>query len=192
MNRDYTHFNTYLNELIGDIYEQPIDKGHSQATHEVLDNWLPKLVGCRSVVDMGCGQIAPQSIFESYGIDYTGVAIGKDYTVARDSGKNVRMMDMTFTDFPHNSFDMVYSRHSLEHSPFPLLTMMEWHRIAKSWMLVVLPSPQHHKWTGINHYGVMNDEQFRFFLDRSGWKLIWDDFSHPEEYRYLCEKVKRI
>jgi SAM-dependent methyltransferase len=98
---------------------------------------------------------------------------------------------MTFTDFDSESFDLVYSRHSLEHSPFPLLTLMEWHRIAKHWLLVILPNPEHYGWAGKNHYGVMNWEQAEYFLDRSGWKVIWDDKSEPSEIRLMCAKVKK-
>jgi len=189
--RDYSHFEIYLNELVADIYDQPEDTGHTQMTYDILDKWIPRIVGCKSVVDMGCGQIAPQGKFEEYGVKYTGVAIGQDVVYARSAGKNVVNADMTFTDFDSESFDLVYSRHSLEHSPFPLLTLMEWHRIARQWLLVVLPAPEHYGHGGKNHYGVMNHIQAIEFLMRSGWKIIWDDTSEPTEIRFLCEKVKR-
>lgn len=189
--RKYNHFDRYLNELIADIYPQPIDESHTEASFQVIDSWIPKLLGCKSVVDMGCGQIAPQERFEQYGVAYVGVALGHDALVCQNEGKRVIASDMTFTDLEDESFDLVYSRHSLEHSPFPLLTLMEWHRIARHWLLVVLPSPDHHKWAALNHYAVMNHEQARFFLSRAGWNVIWTDNRDKTEIRYMCEKVAR-
>lgn len=189
--RDYSYFETYLNTLVDDIYEQPIDEGHLRLSLDVIRKWLPALVGCKSVVDMGCGQIALQSEFEKLGMSYLGVAIGQDVILAQKEGKNVINADMTFTDIDSESIDLVYSRHSLEHSPFPLLTLMEWHRIAKYWLCLVLPSPSHHKWAALNHYGVMNFEQAEFFLIRAGWKIIWSDNKEPTEIRIMCEKVKK-
>ena len=42
--------------------------------------------------------------------------------------------DYNFLEYPDNSFDLVFSRHSLEHSPFPVLTLMEWYRVARDFM----------------------------------------------------------
>lgn len=190
LTRNYEHFDLSLNRLIGDVYEQPVDDGHTKMTNEILDKWVNQLLGCKNVVDMGCGQIAPQERFESYGISYTGVALGVDVSIAQADGKNVVAKDMTFTDFEDESFDLVYSRHSLEHSPFPLLTLMEWHRVAAKWLLIILPSPESYTYTGKNHYGVMNHDQAMFFLQRAGWEIIWDDTSNVSEIRLMCQKVK--
>lgn len=190
--RNYKHFDISLNELVNDIYSQPADEGHTNMAMSVIRNWIPKLVGCKSVVDMGCGQIAPQSEFEHLGIEYTGVSIGEDVVSARANLKNVVNMDMTFTDFPNESFDLVYSRHSLEHSPFPLLTLMEWHRVAKFWLCLVLPSPTFYGYKGKNHYAVMNFDQLLQFLERSGWAIIWRDESDQREIRLMCQKTDRI
>ena len=189
--RDYQHFDRFLNELIADIYEQPVDNGHLNMSLDIINKWIPQLLGCKSVVDMGCGQISPQETFESYGLAYTGVAVGQDVVIAKSEGKHVLNMDMTFTNFDSESVDLVYSRHSLEHSPFPLITLMEWHRIARHWLLVVLPSPEHYTYSGRNHYGVMNHDQAREFLTRAGWEVIWDDLSEKSEIRYMCQKVNR-
>ena len=189
--RDYNYFEIYLNTLVDDIYEQPVDEGHTRMALNVIDNWIPKLVGCKSVVDMGCGQIAPQGAFEQYGLSYLGISIGRDVVEAVKAGKSVINEDMTFTKLDSESFDLVYSRHSLEHSPFPLLTLMEWHRIAKHWLCLVLPSPAHYGWVGKNHYGVMNFDQAKSFLERAGWNIIWSDTSEPTEIRLMCEKVQK-
>lgn len=190
MTRNYEYFDAYLNSLFGDIYEQPPDVGHTRMSLEVIDNWIPKLVGCKTVVDMGCGQIAPQGAFEQYGVTYLGVAIGRDVVVAKSEGKAVINADMTFTDLETNSFDLVYSRHSLEHSPFPLLTLMEWRRVARNWLLLILPRPEFFGRVGKNHYSVFFRDQWIAMLERAGWQVIWEDDSESQEYRFMCQKVQ--
>jgi SAM-dependent methyltransferase len=161
-------------------------------SNDIINKWIPQLIGCETMVDMGCGQLAPQELFESLGVEYTGVDLGINAHIAKKEGKRLICEDMTFTTLKSESFDLVYSRHSLEHSPFPLLTLMEWYRVAKHWLLLVLPNPKHYGWVGKNHYGVMNWEQCEYFLQRSGWNIIWNDDSEPSEIRIMCEKVKKI
>lgn len=188
--RDYSEVDRYLNILLGDIYDQPPDAGHTAMARDVIHNWIPQLIGCKSVLDVGCGEIAPQADFEMYGIDYTGIALGKDAIVSQAAGKNVLEMDMTFTTFEDESFDLIYVRHVLEHSPMPLITLMEWNRIGRSWLCVVLPNPIHYGWAGRNHYSVLHPNQAEFLFERAGWHIIWDDFSEPTELRYMCEKKR--
>lgn len=190
MNRNYEYFDAYLNSLIGDVYEQPTDPGHIRMSLDIIDKWIPKLVGCKTVVDMGCGQIAPQGSFEQYGVTYLGVAIGRDVVVAKNYGKDVVNEDMTFTNFDANSFDLVYSRHSLEHSPFPLITLMEWRRIARSWLMLILPRPEFFGRVGKNHYNVLFRDQWVALLERAGWQIIWEDDTEIQEYRFMCQKVQ--
>lgn len=190
MNRNYEYFDAYLNSLIGDVYEQPTDPGHTRMSLDIIDKWIPKLVGCKTVVDMGCGQIAPQGSFEQYGVTYLGVAIGRDVVIAKNEGKAVINEDMSFTNLETNSFDLVYSRHSLEHSPFPLITLMEWRRIARSWLMLILPRPEFFGRVGKNHYNVLFRDQWVALLERAGWQIIWEDDTEIQEYRFMCQKVQ--
>ena len=67
--RDYHNLERYLNELLDeDLYPQPEDAGHTKWTQDVIDNWIPQLAGCRSVLDLGCGEAFAQPMFEELGI----------------------------------------------------------------------------------------------------------------------------
>uniref|UniRef100_A0A6H1ZAP3 Putative methyltransferase n=1 Tax=viral metagenome TaxID=1070528 RepID=A0A6H1ZAP3_9ZZZZ len=189
--RDFINFDRYLDELLIDVYPQPPDKGHTRMAREVIYRWIPDLIGCKSVLDIGCGEAFLQPEFERIGISYTGVTLGKDYENALAQGRNVYRQDFSFLDFPDNSFDLVFSRHSLEHSPFPLLSLMEWHRVTKFWLCLILPTPGYWLYGGRGHYSVMPDEQATFLLERAGWNVIWTDFSDEREFRYMAEKRKR-
>jgi SAM-dependent methyltransferase len=195
--RDYTNLERYLNTLAGDIYPQPEDEGHTDLSQEVINRWMSGLTGCESVLDVGCGEGFCQPMFEEWGIKYTGICLGADYLKAKKLERNVQKMDFNFLDYKDESFDLIFSRHSLEHSPMPIISLLEWHRVSKHWLGIVLPAPEHYGFGGLNHYSVMNEAQIEFLISRSGWKVIWKDIkrkdrSTPLEYWYMCEKIKDV
>lgn len=201
MTRDYKHFDGHLNKLIGQIYPQPEDDGHTALAKQVIDAWMSKMTTCHSVLDVGCGTGFCQTMFERWDVKYEGICLGQDYIEATNLGRNVKKMDFTFLDYPDDSFDLIFSRHSLEHSPFPLISLMEWARVAKNWLGIVLPTPEWYTYRGHNHYSVMNMEQIKNLLDVAGWKLMWEDIrfltwnedkgeSRPHEYWLMSEKKR--
>jgi len=188
--RNYTHIDQYLNELQGDIYAQPMDDGHAAMFRHVIDNWVTKMTSCNTVLDVGCGQADAQEWFEELGIIYKGVTLGSDYQYALRHDRNVANEDFSFLPYPDASFDLIWARHSLEHSPMPLLTLMEWHRVSRAWLCLIMPQPLYFQWGGKNHYSVMSLSQAEFLLDRAGWKVMWRDHQSDErEYRWMCEKI---
>ena len=191
--RDYTYIDKYLLELERDIYEQPPDEWHTRMATEVINKWVSKLNDCKTVLDMGCGQGFCASIFEKLNINYFGVTLGNDFNIMLTNNK-VCVFNEDFTFFPgvDNSFDLIFSRHSLEHSPMPLLTLMEWHRIAKKYLCLILPKPDYCGFNMQNHYSVMYLDQIKFLLNRAGWKIMWEDHETQEEYRFMCKKVDRL
>jgi ubiquinone/menaquinone biosynthesis C-methylase UbiE len=84
-------------------------------------------------------------------------------------------MDFTFLEYPDNYVDLIFARHSLEHSPMPLITLMEWARVSQNWLGIVLPAPEWYTYRGLNHYSVMNMEQIHNLLDVAGWNVMWED-----------------
>jgi SAM-dependent methyltransferase len=190
--RDYYHVESYLNELLSDVYEQPNDDWHTAQAKEVINAWVSKLHECKTVLDVGCGNGFCQDEFEKFGICYLGATLGKDYVEAKKLNRKVENYDFSFLPIPDNNIDLVFSRHSLEHSPIPLLTLMEWHRVAKNWLCLILPKPSYWKFGGRNHYFVLTLNQVKFLLERAGWHIIWEDVDGEYEYRLMCEKVNRI
>lgn len=180
----------YLDELSQDIYPQPQDPGHTSWSLDVLETWRLRLSDAHSVMDVGCGEAFLQPWFELVGMEYAGVCRGEDFLKASSMRRTVYDMDFHFLDFPDERFDLVFSRHALEHSPMPLLALMEWHRVAKKFLILVLPNPSYWGWAGRNHYSVMQFEQAKFLLERAGWILV-EYFITTEEIRLLCKKVER-
>lgn len=202
--RDYSHIDKYLDQLAGDLYPQPPDPGHTALAQEVIDLWMSRMSQVKTVLDVGAGQGFCQPMFEKWGVKYSGVALGPDVIPAFNAGYNVKLMDFNFLAYPDKSFDMVFSRHSLEHSPMPILSLMEWSRVSASWLGVVLPAPEHYTFEGLNHYSVMSVPQFLAIVKRANFHPIWVDVkfdgiplgepsgsAKPLEYWMFCEKIDR-
>lgn len=191
--RDYQYFERYLNELTGDVYDQPPDGGHQRAINDIVTKWVPNLHNINSILDVGCGQGQAMPLLKEYTKRVAGVTLGNDAKICRDKGLEVYSEDMSFLPFEDDEFDMIFARHSLEHSPAPLLTLMEWHRVSKQWLLLVVPNLQQFGPSGRNHYYVLQPDQWLNLLDRAGWHPVWEDLdSEPMEHRWLCEKKRRI
>lgn len=201
--RNYKFIDQYITKLYDDIYEQPEDAGHLRLAQKVVDHWMSKMTTCHSVLDVGAGQGMCQPMFEKWGIKYEGIALGIDVVKARELQRNIKAMDFSFLEYPDNYVDLIFARHALEHSPMPLITLMEWARVSKNWLGIILPAPEWYTFIGQNHYAVMNMEQIKNLLDVAGWKILWEEVKYlapnknfpdevlPHEYWLMSER-KRI
>lgn len=190
MPRNYARFNEYLNDLNGDIYAQPADEGHTSWAEAAIDWWKPK----GRVLDIGCGTGFCHTKFtEDYGVDYEGITASlEDVKVAQEIGRKILFDDMTFLTYGDNEFDGVFARHVLEHSPFPIITLMEWRRVTKKELLLVSPAPEFWGWGGRNHYSVAYKMQIRWWLIRSGWDVILDHEMNSHDDLFIRTYSKNL
>jgi ubiquinone/menaquinone biosynthesis C-methylase UbiE len=151
-------------------------------------------------------------------MEWFGITAGaSDYkeAVKRAGISRVTQADMTFLGHAKDeSMDMIFARHVLEHSPMPLITLMEWYRVSKRFLLLVAPSADYWGWYGKNHYSMLNKKQLWWLLKRAGWDIVaqkdfttsdklflkhhrpeesdfdkkWNGPPKVVEYRYFCEK----
>lgn len=182
--RNYQNIDRYLTELSRDIYPQPQDSGHTDMIEDVFERWIRELPIAR-VLDVGCGatQVAKQ-FFDKIKVDYWGISLG-------DDAAGAIKMDMSFLSFPDSVFDLVWCRHTLEHSPMPLLTLMELHRVSRNFLCLIVPNPDYFTYAGRNHYAVSDERHTVWLLRRAGWRPLRVQLGH-EEYRFLCKKEPRI
>ncbi|KKN62761.1 hypothetical protein LCGC14_0508800 [marine sediment metagenome] len=214
LNNKYKHFDAYLSELAQDIYPQPEDAGHRAWAEDAINRYYETAAkeSTKNVLDIGCAAGFCKPLFAQVGLhDWTGVTRGEDYAIAKAVGLNVHEADMTFLPFPDNSFDLLFARHVLEHSPFPLITLMEWQRVSIKWLYLIAPAPEYWTYAGRNHYSMMNNVQIEWYLKRAGWfpigidtlkmnaeiykehnpEVTIPDPRHPPivEYRYICHST---
>ena len=171
--RDYSRFDKYLDRLLQDVYAQPPDEGHTTWATQAVTTLGSIVQNCNTVLDIGCGQGFMKPIFEKMGYEWTGVTIGEDFAVCQSLGiENVHNSDMSFLPFEDNSFDIVFARHVLEHSPFSAITLMEWKRVCKGWLILIAPAPDYWGIRGRNHYSVLPYENLVWLFLRAGWGVL--------------------
>lgn len=174
MKRDWSQVNQMYEHLLTSVYPQPPDAGHTLLASQVIV-WamgqIRNLSPYKTFLDLGAGQGFLQEIVEGYGFDYLGVALGKDVWEAQKAGKNVVEMDFNFLDLPYMA-DIGLSRHSLEHSPFPIITLCHWKDYIKDYLIVVLPHPDWYRYRGQNHFSVAEEAQAENWFEQSGWEIV--------------------
>ncbi len=210
--RDYKNFDKYVDNIYSDIYEQSPDEGHKEFAREAIE-WAVEITNPVDVLDVGCGQGFCRDYFQSKGIEWRGVTTGKDYAVCCDKDLPVVNNTVTFLDLSDNEIDTVFARHILEHSPFPILTLMEWKRVAISNLILIYPAYEYWGVGGRNHYYVLDKERLWYNLTRAGWwpirekilmttdhlfdkqypsrednKAKYPGAPRPVEYWYICEQ----
>lgn len=188
--RDYRHIEGYLDRLALDIYPQPPDDKQLALAQAVVNHWVAKLPGLDSILDVGCGQGHALPMLSEYAGRVEGVTLGSDFGMCDpESGLRVREEDMSFLPYGRGEFTLIFARHVLEHSPMPLITLMEWRRVASRWLILIVPSLDSFDVRGRNHYHMLLPGQWEVLLEHAGWDVIWyedDGFEH----RFFCEKVK--
>ena len=169
MNLDWSYIESHYRELEKeDVYEQPDEPTRTEITKQILQ--MAPLEHYESVLDVGCGYGYAQELFSN--CDYAGLTLcEEEYKKARKLGRTVLYMDYNFPRLGRE-FDLIFSSHSLEHSPFPLITLMEWHRVGKT-LLLIVPNPDYYGYVGKNHYSVAAPSQVRWWLRRAGWEVKW-------------------
>lgn len=169
MNMDWYILDKFYQELIkNDVYEQPDESGRIEISKSIISE--APISDLKTVLDVGCGYGYAQDLFN---MEYIGItASQKEYEEARKQNRPVLVMDFNCVRLGRE-FDLIFSSHSLEHSPFPLLTLMEWARVGKN-LLLVVPNPNHYGYIGKNHYSVSEPQQIRWWLRRAGWRVTWN------------------
>lgn len=182
--------------------EEPVGMGHSLAAQNAVD-WLMKRIAVSSCVDMGCGEGFMQPMFEKHGVSYTGLAFGQDVINAQAKGRNVIECDFNLPP-AGLSAELLTSRHSLEHSLFPHITLNIWREVATKYIFLVLPA---YEWVfsgikGSNHFNVLTLDQWKACfthadLEIKDWLVTWrqgrPDIHAPnertqDEYWFLLQQ----
>ncbi|KKN02881.1 hypothetical protein LCGC14_1113220 [marine sediment metagenome] len=210
--RDYKFFDKCTQNLSQDVYPQPPDPGHTdwalnslkwidstiyaakppirdEETNKIIKTFKKPEISGR-VLDVGCGWGFLSVPFETMGLNWTGVTIGEDVIGARGNlqeyglpPEKVIETDMTFLPWDEPLFDLIYARHVLEHSPFPIITLMEWHRVTKEggYLCLVAPAPHYWKYKGKNHYSIVPKPLLKWWLERAGWLIVHEfDFMNRD------------
>jgi len=205
---DKTKFDRYTKKIYSTIYSEPETPNfHVPLIKQSVENFVPlmKLDNNSFILDIGCGQGTFAKQMKELGYpQVVGVTMSQDdYLACQKEGLIVRKGDMSDLEDEDDSVDGIWCRHAIEHSPFPLLTLLEFNRVmkrgARLYLEVPAPDTERYHEDNPNHYSVMGERMWVNLLYRAGFESeqtgIWEfkvsqDGVEKQE-KFLCFLFKK-
>lgn len=172
------------------IYDEGDSEYHKSLTAEIVTKYVDilELAKDARILDLGCGPGYFLDEMKTRGYtNVTGVTLSSgDIKICTEKGHTIKQYDLSF--LPQNdgyideSVDFIFLRHALEHSPYPIFTLMEYNRVLKQGgkIYIEVPAPdceRRHEFN-INHYSILGNNQLGALLIRCGFSI--DVFNNLE------------
>ena len=165
------------------IYEEGDSQFHKQLTSQVVNQYIDPLNISKDakILDLGCGPgyFLDEMKTREY-TDVIGVTLSPgDIKICQDKGHTIKTYDLSFLPqkdgYFDESVDFIFLRHALEHSPYPIFSLMEYNRVLKQGgkLYIEVPAPdclRKHEWN-LNHYSILGEQQLAALLDRTGFAV---------------------
>ena len=174
-------YNEYLYQ--SHIYEEGESGFHLQITKQVVETYIDPLNLKKDahILDLGCGPgYFLDMMKEREYTNVTGVTLSPgDIKLCESKGHRVKPYDLSFLPqkdgYYDESVDFIFLRHALEHSPYPIFSLMEYNRILKQGgkIYIEVPAPdcdRKHE-TNLNHYSIFGATQLAALIDRTGFAI---------------------
>lgn len=165
------------------IYDEGESNFHQQLTTKVVKDYIDpiELKKDAKILDLGCGPGYFLDEMKERGYsDLTGVTLSPgDIKLCREKGHTIKEYDLSFLPqkdgYHDESVDFIFLRHALEHSPYPIFSLMEYNRVLKQFgkIYIEVPAPdseRKHEFN-LNHYSILGATQLAALLDRTGFKI---------------------
>jgi len=172
------------------IYDEGTSPMHEKLTGEIVNKYIDplNLPKDSKILDLGCGPGYFLDAMKERGYtDLTGVTLSPgDIEICEKNGHTIKKYDLSFLPqkdgYYDESVDFIFLRHALEHSPYPIFSLMEYNRILKqgSKMYIEVPAPdceRQHEFN-LNHYSILGHTQLVALLTRCGFTI--DEFNNLE------------
>ena len=177
----------FLDKVSKEVYSEPDTAMHMGMIDKIVPDLEKNQLGDnkdQSILDVGCGQGYALTKFKEAGFtNIQGITMSdEDVKATQDKGFTCQKMDQSFMTFENESFDFLFVRHCLEHSPFPYLTLGEFHRVLKvgGKIYIEMPAPDNYRPLEYiaNHYSVMGAKQWAALMLRYRFQIqVATDFS---------------
>ena len=146
------------------IYDEGPSPMHDSLTAQMIEKYIDPLNLPKNskILDLGCGPgYFLDGMKERGYTDVTGVTLSPgDIKICEDKGHTIKMYDLSFLPqkdgYYDESVDFIFLRHALEHSPFPIISLIEYNRVlkqgAKIYIEVPAPDCDRKHEMNLNHY----------------------------------------
>lgn len=165
------------------IYDEGDSQFHKELTTQVVQTYIDPLSLPKDskILDLGCGPgyFLDEMKKREY-TDVTGVTLSPgDIKLCEDKGHSIKKYDLSFLPqregYHDESVDFIFLRHALEHSPYPIFSLMEYNRVLKQGakLYIEVPAPdceRKHEWN-LNHYSILGSNQIIALLQRTGFDV---------------------
>ncbi len=191
------------------IYDEGESPYHKQLTSQVVTNYIDplNLPKQSKILDLGCGPGYFLDEMKSRGYtDVTGVTLSPgDINICESKGHSIKKYDLSFLPqkdgYHDESVDFIFLRHALEHSPYPIFSLVEYNRILKQGakMYIEVPAPdcdRKHEYNP-NHYSIFGSNQLIALLQRTGFDVnifngLEFDLNVPDEKNELKQVKEKF
>lgn len=174
-------YNEYL--YTNHVYDEGDSNFHKELTERVVKEYIDVLQLPKDsvILDLGCGPGYFLDEMQKRGYNnLTGVTLSTgDIQLCKSKGHNIKQYDLSFLPqsdgYYDESVDFIFLRHALEHSPYPIFSLMEYNRVLKQGgkIYIEVPAPycarQHE--LNMNHYSILTDMMLSALLVRTGFNI---------------------
>ena len=165
------------------IYDEGDSEFHRKLTKQVVETYVDPLNLPKDahILDLGSGP--GYFLDEMKDREYTnthGVTLSPgDIAICEGKGHAIKKYDLSFLPqkdgYYDESVDFIFLRHALEHSPYPIFSLMEYNRILKQFGKIYIEVPQpdcdrkHEE--NLNHYSILGQNQLAALIVRTGFNI---------------------
>jgi 2-polyprenyl-3-methyl-5-hydroxy-6-metoxy-1,4-benzoquinol methylase len=172
-------FNEWL--YTAHMSEQELPAYNLELINKMVETYIDPLNLAKDAVilDIGCGSGYFLDAMKSRGYtNVTGITLSETETkICREKGHNIKNYDMTCIPqkdgYHDESVDFIFCRQTIEHSPYPIITLAEFNRLLKEKGRLYLETPTpdsalRHEYNP-NKYSVFGIKQWDALLNRAGF-----------------------
>lgn len=181
---DHVKLKFYYEYLLNcHVYDEGDSQFHKQLTKQIVETYVDPLNLAKDskILDLGCGPGYFLDEMKERGYtDVTGVTLSPgDIKLCEDKGHTIKKYDLSFLPqsegYYDESVDFIFLRHALEHSIFPMISLMEYNRVLKQHgkLYIEVPQPdcdRMHEFN-LNHYSIMGHQMLGALLQRAGFNI---------------------
>lgn len=165
------------------IYDEGDSQMHEKLTQQIVETYIDpiNLPKDAKILDLGSGPgyFLDQMKKREY-TNVVGVTLSPgDIKICESKGHTIKKYDLSFLPqsegYFDESVDFIFLRHALEHSPYPIFSLMEYNRVLKQGakLYIEVPAPngdRRHEYN-LNHYSILGEHQLAALLERTGFTI---------------------